>query len=117
MRLSVVYHHGFTSAFGKGAVLNGHTLDASVDQKLSPRISYRTGLNFIQAQSFQKNGSLRTRAANAGLSIVLQSHIVADVSAFYVSQHSDEVFINSPSINRYTIAAGLQYYLPSLLGK
>jgi hypothetical protein len=117
MHLTVVYHNGFTSAFGQGAVLNGHNVLAAVDQKLSRRISYQTGLNITQAKSFAKDGALRTRTANAGLSIVLQSHTVANVSASYISQHSGSIFANSPSIDRYTIAAGIQYYLPSLLGK
>jgi hypothetical protein len=111
-RLMVVYHHGFTSAFDQGVVANGHTVVASLDQKLSRRTSFR-----MQGDVFVDRGALQTVYANAGMSIVLQSHLVGNFNGSYSSQRSDRNFSFSPFIDHYSVSAGVQYFLPSLLGK
>lgn len=111
--LSLLYHRGFSTAVGPGAIFDGDYVTALFNRWLSRRINFQLSSIYIRGSSFE-DSSLRYITARAGLGIAVQDHTLVSVHYSYLSQHTTNLPVNALNVSRYTVATALQYSLPSL---
>jgi hypothetical protein len=112
--LSLTYHRGFATAIGPGIALSADTLGAAYSQWLSRRINVQIASGYTRGTALVQADTQEYLTANAQIGVVIQRHTMLSAHYWYISQRGANLPVDTPTLKRYTVALGLQYFLPSL---
>jgi hypothetical protein len=116
--LYLLYHYGFTTAFGPGVLLKGHNVLASFahNQRISRNAYFVGSLSYTRGE-YGLHSSLEMATANVGLQFQLARNLVATTNVAYARQLVRNLSFQAPHVSRPTVWAGLNYFLPALRGR
>jgi hypothetical protein len=111
------YHHGLSTVFGPGTILNGDDVTLAFRQRLSSRLTLLMDAALIQGRGFLPGATMRSGSGNGGIQISMQRNLFATMNVGYALQHFSDPSFSAPSVRQYTAYVGLSYFMPALRGR
>jgi len=112
-KVELGYHRGYFSVFPTPDVVRGDTANLRVVQSLSRIVILHANGSYIRATSHGSSYLLDSLYGGGGIEIALQNQLVFSTDYYLVSQKFVSGLPSQAGLHRYSVVAGLRYYLPS----
>jgi hypothetical protein len=113
-QLSFVYNRGFSNTAGLGTVLAGDSVTSRFTWWPSRRVNVRTEGTYTRGSSAIAGSKLESVSGNASIEIAIHRHLLFSTQYWRLSQRVTNLPFTAPSLDRYFVSAGFEYFLPSL---
>jgi hypothetical protein len=114
-RIDFSFNRGYYTAFPSSTVWSGDTANLSFLYRLSSSVNVHANSAYIRGSALGGPASIaHSTFGGAGLDYMPQRNLVISTNYFLLSQKILDVSFQQPTLHRYTVSAGITYYLPSI---
>ena len=112
--ITISYTRAAQYQLGTPLLTGTDTVSLVLDQRLTQKSSFFLGAYYYRSVPYNVSGLQNTFISGGGFRYLLNSHIMASANGSY--QYQDNAFriLNSTSLNRYYIYAGIEIIFPGV---